>query len=147
MARRKRRTPREPYRSNYEDDIAHWLEDNGIDFTYETYSYEYTAPVRKNRSRCEDCGSKNLVHEGWYTPDFFVGDNLVVEAKGRFTATDRKKIKAVRDTVPELKDKLVMMLMCDNKLSKLAKMRYSDWCDNEGIDWVVGTELKKEWLT
>jgi hypothetical protein len=145
MARRKR-TPRKPYRSNYEDDIAHWLEENDIEFTYETYSYEYEGSVRKNRSRCGECGSKDLVFNGWYTPDFFVGDSIIVEAKGRFTAADRSKIKAVRATVPELKDKVVMMFMLDNRLNKRAKMRYSEWCEREGIDYVVGTELKKEWL-
>jgi hypothetical protein len=86
------------------------------------------------------------VFNGWYTPDFFVGDSVIVEAKGRFTAADRSKIKAVRATVPELKDKLVMMFMLDNRLNKRAKMRYSEWCEREGIDYVVGTELKKEWL-
>lgn len=144
--RNRKKKPRKPYRSNYEDNIAHWLEDNGIDFTYETYSYEYQGPVRKNRSRCAECGAKELVYDGWYTPDFFVGDHLVIEAKGRFTAADRRKIKAVIATVPELRDKLVMMFMCDNKLSRVAKMRYSDWCEQEGIDYVVGTEPKKEWL-
>ena len=144
--RRRKRTPREPYRSNYEDDIATSLEDTGVPFTYETYSFEYTEPVRKNRASCATCGSKDLVRTGWYTPDFFVGDDLIIEAKGRFTAADRRKIKAVRATVPELKDKLVMMLMTDNKLNRRAKMRYSDWCTNEGIDYIVGTEPKKEWL-
>lgn len=143
--RNRKKKPREPYRSNYEDNIAKWMEENNIAFTYETYSFEYTAPVRKNRSYCAECGAKELLHDGWYTPDFFVGDSIIVEAKGRFTAADRRKIKAAIATVPELGDKLVMMFMCDNKLSKLAKQRYSDWCIQEGIDYVVGTELKEEW--
>ena len=145
MARR-RPKPRDPYRSMYEDNIASWMEANGIKFTYETYSYQYEAPVRKNRSKCGECGSKNLVFDGWYTPDFFVGSRLIVEAKGRFTAADRRKIKAARDSVPELKEKLVMMFMTDNKLNRSAKQRYSDWCKQEGIDYTIGTELKEDWI-
>lgn len=145
MPRRKRK-PREPFRSLYEEKIGDWLEENGIDYGYELYSFEYEGPVRRNRSRCSECGSKELVYDGWYTPDFFVGTDCIIEAKGRFTAADRRKIKAVKDTVPELKDKLVMMFMTDNKLNRSAKMRYSDWCEQEGIDYVVGTEPKKEWL-
>ena len=145
MPRRKQK-PRKPYRSNYEDKIAKWMEDNDINFSYEAYSYQYEGPVRRNRSRCSECGSTALVYDGWYTPDFFVGDSIIIEAKGRFTAADRRKIKAVRADIPELADKLVMMFMTDNKLNRNAKKRYSDWCEDEGIDYVVGTELKKEWL-
>jgi hypothetical protein len=144
--RNRKKKPRDPYRSNYEDNIAKWMEDNEVDFTYETYSYQYEGPVRKNKSRCGKCGSTELVYDGWYTPDFFVGDSTIIEAKGRFTAADRRKIKAVRDSVPELKDKLRMMFMLDNKLNRNAKQRYSDWCEQEGIDYVVGTVPKKEWL-
>lgn len=145
MPRRKRK-PREPFRSLYEEKIGDWFEENEVEYEYEAYSYEYEGPVRRNRSRCSECGSKELVYDGWYTPDFFVGSGIIIEAKGRFTAHDRRKIKAVIATVPDLKDKLVMMFMTDNKLNKSATKRYSDWCEAEGIDYVVGTVPKKEWL-
>jgi hypothetical protein len=145
MSRRGRK-PTAPFRSLYEEKIATWLEENDVGYKYEAYSYEYTGPVRRNRSRCKDCGSKELIYEGWYTPDFFVESGIIIEAKGRFTAADRRKIKAVRADVPELKDKLVMMFMTDNKLNKSATKRYSDWAEAEGIDYVVGTIPKKEWL-
>ena len=145
MPRRKRK-PKEPYRSLYEEDIANELKRLGAPFKYEAYSYEYEEPLRRNRSQCGECGSKNLVRYGWYTPDFFVGDNRIIEAKGKFTAADRSKIKAVIATVPELSERLVLMFMRDNKLNRRAQQRYSDWAEANGIDYVVGTTPKEEWL-
>jgi hypothetical protein len=145
MSRRKRK-PKEPYRSLYEEDIANEITRLGGQFKYEAYSYEYTQPIRANRSRCADCESKNLVREGWYTPDFFMASGTVIEAKGKFTASDRAKIKAVVSTVPELGENLVLMFMRDNKLNRNAKQRYSDWAEANGIDYVVGTTPKEEWL-
>ena len=145
MPRRKRK-PKHPFRSIYEEDIASELDEMGLEWKYEAYSYEYQGPVRKNRARCGACGSKTLVYDGWYTPDFFVGDSVIIEAKGRFTAADRRKVKAAVDSVPELREKLVMMFMTDNKLNKSAKKRYSDWCDEQGIDYCVGTKPKEEWF-
>lgn len=141
MARRKR-SPTYPFRSCYEEDISKNIKGK---WKYEAYSYEYTEPVRKNRARCSECGSTSLVRQGWYTPDFFLESGVIVEAKGRFTAADRRKMKAVKDTVPELSDKIVMMFMTDNKLNKRAKMRYSDWCEENGFDYVIGTVPKEEW--
>ena len=143
MPRRKRK-PTYPFRSCYEEDVSKNIT---CDWKYESYSYEYNEPLRKNRAKCAKCGSSQLERTGWYTPDFQLGTGIIIETKGRFTAADRRKMKAVKETVPELKDKLVMMFMTDNKLNKRAKMRYSDWCEENGFDYVVGTVPKKEWMT
>lgn len=145
MARRKKRIPTPPFRSNYEEDVSKVLTEQGVKWSYETYSYEYVEPLRRNRASCIECGSTNLERTGWYTPDFFIEGGRIIECKGRFTAADRRKILANCATVPELKEKLVMMFMRDNKLSKLAKQTYSMWCEANDIDYIVGTEPKEEW--
>lgn len=142
---KKQSTTRKNYhfRSKFERKLAKELDDAGVKYTYEEYSYEYDEPLRKNRASCADCGGTNLLRTGWYTPDFRLGNGYVFEAKGRFTAADRRKHLAVREAHPELDIKFVFM--SDNKLTKRSKTHYSDWCMENGFDFSIGT-FKQEWL-
>jgi hypothetical protein len=130
-------------RSKFEDRIAKELKDAGIKFTYETYSYEYDEMLRKNMARCGECGSTELIRTGWYTPDFFLDNGVIIETKGRFTAADRRKHIAVREAHPELR--IVMLFMRDNKIHKNSNTYYSDWCMSHDIEYAIGHPLQ-EWL-
>jgi hypothetical protein len=130
-------------RSKFERRIAKELDDAGVDYTYETYSYEYDEPLRKNKARCMDCGSSDLMRSGWYTPDFFIHNGYIIETKGRFTAADRRKMKCVTEQWPD--EKFVMLFMRDNKIAKNSKTFYSDWCMDNDIDFSIGT-FKQEWI-
>jgi len=134
-------------RSGFEEKVGKQLDDAGMEYTYETYSYEYEAPLRKNRSRCLECGSTSLVREAWYTPDFFLKNGKIIEAKGRFTAANRRLILAVRECHPELEENLLMFFMRDNKIHKSSDTTYSMWCEANGVPYAVGPDLPKEWLT
>ena len=123
-------------RSKFEDRIAKELDDAGVNYTYETYSYEYQEPLRKNLAECGDCGSSNLLRTGWYTPDFFLSTGIIIETKGRFTAADRRKHLAVREAHP--KERIVMLFMSDNKIHKNNTTRYSDWCMEHNIEYAIG---------
>jgi len=133
------------YRSKFEVKLAKDLKAKGVGFTYEEYSYEYSEPLRKNRAKCDDCGSTKLSRTAWYTPDFFLRSGYIIEAKGRFTAADRRKILAVREAHSDLNDKLVMCFMRNNRIHKRSKTTYADWCEANGIDYSIGT-IKEEWL-
>jgi len=141
MPRRARASGR---RSKFEDTIAQELDNAGIKYTYETYSYEYDESLRKNLARCADCGSTNLLRTGWYTPDFFLSNGVVIETKGRFTAADRRKMVAVRESHPDLDIK--MLFMRDNKIHKNSQTKYSDWCVQHQFDYHVGKEVPERWL-
>lgn len=130
-------------RSKFEDRVAKDLRAVGMPFTYETWSYEYDEPLRKNLARCADCGSKRLLRTGWYTPDFFLENGCIIESKGRFTAADRRKMLAVQKGHPDLDIK--MLFMRDNKIHKNSKTHYSDWCMENGYDYSIGI-LLPEWL-
>jgi len=131
------------YRSKFEVKIARQLAGAGVHFTYETFSYEYDESLRKNMARCADCGSTSLLRTGWYTPDFFLETGFIVETKGRFTAADRRKMIAIKQDHPDLN--IVMCFMRNNRLSKQSKTKYSDWCNDHGYEFSIGT-LKEEWL-
>lgn len=131
------------YASKFEGRIGAYLEERGVPFKYESYSYEYDEPLRKNRASCMECGSTNLVRTGWYTPDFFLGSGFIIETKGRFTAADRRKMVAVKEQHPDAK--IVLLFMRDNKIHRRSQTKYSDWCEKHGYDYAIGTP-KEEWL-
>lgn len=130
-------------RSKFEVRISKELEDAGIKYEYEAYSYEYDEALRKNLARCLECGSKNLVRTGWYTPDFFLSNGVIIETKGRFTAADRRKMLAIQEAHPDLDIK--MLFMRDNKIHKNSATHYSDWCMQHNYDFAIG-HCKQEWL-
>jgi len=130
-------------RSKFEARIAQELKDAGVKFKYELYSYEYDEPLRKNRARCAACDSTSLLRTGWYTPDFFLENGVIIETKGRFTAADRRKMDAVKVHHPDLDIK--MLFMRNNKIHKRSETYYSDWCVAHGYDWAI-KHPKEEWL-
>ena len=131
-------------RSKFEEKIAKELDNADVKYTYETWSYEYDEPLRKNKARCANCGGTDLLRTGWYTPDFFLENSVIIETKGRFTAADRRKMLAVKKEHPDLDIK--MLFMRDNKIHKNSNTFYSDWCMENEYDYAIG-QPKQEWLT
>ena len=62
------------YRSGFEDDVAKELRSKGIKFTYE-----------KEKIKWVDLKVRT------YTPDFVLSNGIIIETKGRFVSTDRRK--------------------------------------------------------
>jgi hypothetical protein len=136
--------PIHPFRSKFEERFAALLVAMGVEFEYEKHQLEYSAPVGKYRAYCADCGSKNLMRKGWYTPDFYIpATGVIIETKGRFTAADRRKMLAVQEDHPD--ERIVMVFQSDNKLNKRSQRRYSDWCNDNQFEWSITTP-KEEWL-
>lgn len=122
-------TPPDPYRSWLEADIAHSLEVAKEEYGYETMKIQYVVPAQ--------------VHT--YTPDFILrGGKLVIEAKGRWKADDRKKIGLIMEQNPDLDLRLLFAM--DNKISRNSKTRYSSWCKKRGIKYAIGNAIPEEWL-
>jgi hypothetical protein len=123
-----------PYRSWFEVDIALDALKRDIEFDYEKEHIIWKEPEKLRK----------------YKPDFFVkrkkdGSLLVIEAKGRWTADDRKKICYVTEQNPKLD--LRMLFERDNTLSKSPNSKhYSEWCDRKGIKWAVGRSIPQEWM-
>lgn len=70
-----------------------------------------------------------------YLPDFLNEQTKeIVEAKGRFTAADRKKMLAVKAAHPDY----TITIVFQNPtlpINKGSKTTYSDWCDKYGFAW------------
>ncbi len=71
----------------------------------------------------------------YYLPDFINEQTKeIVEAKGRLTAADRKKMLAVKAAHPDY----TITIVFQNPtlpINKGSKTRYSDWCDKYGFAW------------
>lgn len=121
--------------------IATNLRKRGIKFSYEPFKLAYF--LRKRGAICLDCGSKNCRERHSYTPDFVLGNGVVVEAKGRFTSVMRTKM---REVVAENPDKDIRMLFQRNQfMTKKKKHTYGEWCDKQGITWAEGKRVPEEW--
>lgn len=132
---------RDDFRSGFEYTLATQLFDAGIDFKYEIASYNYFLKIPN--AFCEDCGSKEVYTEKSYTPDFFLPNGIIIEAKGKFTSDNRKKHKALKELHPEIDVRIVFMR--DNWLTKTHTIKCSTWCEQEGIDYSIG-RIPPEWL-
>ena len=112
-------------RSGFEAKVKKSLENRGVEFKYESEKLPYIVPE-----------SKHL-----YTPDFIVqteiGTTIYVEAKGNFTAADRKKMRLVIEQNPGLD--IRMLFMRQNKIQRNSKTTYGSWCDKHGIKWAVSS--------
>lgn len=78
-----------------------------------------------------------------YTPDFVLENGIIIEAKGRFTGSDRVKHLTLKKQRPDLDIRFVFQF--DNKLSKNSKVRYSDWCDKNNFKWAL-REVPESWV-
>lgn len=114
------------FRSDFERQVAEWLDGWETYWEYEPYSIEYVVKPKK------------------YTPDFVLPNGVIIEAKGRFTGADRVKHLLLKKQHPELDIRLVFQY--DNKLSKNSKVRYSDWCEANGFQYAI-REVPKSWVS
>jgi len=131
--RKMRIRPPEPYRSWFEVDIAIDALKRGVKFDYEKEHLVWLEPEKLRK----------------YKPDYFIERDdrtlLIVEAKGRWTADDRKKMCCVTEQNPDLDIRILFER--DNTLSKNPKsMRYTEWCAKKGITCAVGRKIPEEWL-
>ena len=128
-------------RSKFETRIAKNLEERGVNFTYETTSYNYQ--IRPYNAKCQECGSSNIYETRKYTPDFFLPNGIIVETKGRFTTADRKKHLLIQKQHPLLDIRFVFQNP-RVKIYKGSKTTYADWCDKHGFVW-ASKRIPEEW--
>jgi hypothetical protein len=116
------------FRSKLEQDVAKRLEFAGVPFKYENRKLVY---------KVEE------VHK--YTPDFDLGNGILLEVKGYFRQTDRKKLLLVRAQNPEIDLRLVFQ-QANNKIHKTSKTTYADWCKKHGFIYSDGGTIPHQWL-
>ncbi len=123
----RRRAIQAGYRSGLEEDTAEFLRKKNVKFTYE-----------KEKIRWLDMKYRT------YTPDFVLANGIIIETKGRFVSTDRRKHKEIKDQYPDLDIRFVFS-NSNQKLYKGAKSSYGDWCKKNGFKY-ADKVIPDEWL-
>lgn len=130
-----RKHARAKYRSGLEKTAAKGLHRRGVEFTYEEVKIRYVIPER----------------QAVYTPDFDLG-LYIVETKGIWDASDRKKHLLIRQQHPELDIRFVFT-NSKAKISKNSTTTYSDICEGrgrgefKGITWkYADKKIPNEWI-
>ena len=124
---RRQHAIRNGYRSGLEDDISVDLKERGVSFKYETLKIKWT-----------------LLENKTYTPDFILPNGIIVESKGRFVATDRKKHLKVKEQHPSLDIRFVFS-NSRGKINKGSRTTYGEWCDRHGFIY-ADKRIPDEWL-
>ena len=115
------------YRSGLEDETAKYLAEKGIEFTYE-----------KEKIKWLDSKIRT------YTPDFKLSNGIIIETKGRFVASDRRKHKEIKKQFPDYDIRFVFS-NSRAKLYKGATSTYGDWCKKNGFMY-ADKVIPEEWL-
>ena len=114
------------FRSGFESKVAKDLTNNGVYWEYEQRKFDLVIP----RS---------------YTPDFVLGNGVVLEVKGYFDAEDRRLIKLFREQHPDVDLRMVLQKPYQ-KLQKGGRMDYAGWCEKYNVPWCEGPSLPQDWV-
>lgn len=116
------------YKSQFESKVADYLKQHDRKAEYEPRRFKYTRPAH-------------------YTPDWQIGPNRFIEAKGYFSPSDRSKMLAVREEYPKLE---FYLLFANSriKLSRKSKTTYGEWAEEHGFQWAdFKSGIPDEWFT
>jgi hypothetical protein len=121
------------YKSGLEHTVAEQIKSAEYPLKYETETLNYIVPERKAK----------------YTPDFvFIkrdGTLMFIETKGRWTSSDRLKMKHVLASNPGIDIRMVFQSPTQ-KISKGSKTTYESYAVKLGIHHVAKKEIPSEWL-
>ncbi len=115
------------FRSGLEVAVARQLKEAGVPYAYE----ELTIPWKLSELRK-------------YTPDFLLPNGIIIETKGRFLTSDRKKVRLVKEQYPDLDIRLVFSNQ-NQTISKQSRTTYAVMAKRMGIPWAARL-IPKEWL-
>ena len=115
------------FRSGLEEKIAAQLEANNIDPKFETLKLPYR--VEKSCT---------------YTPDFPVGEKIIIETKGRFQTADRMKMLMIQKQYPQYEFRFIFS-NARAKISKASNTTYARWCEKNGFKY-ADKAVPQEWI-
>jgi len=122
MSGRRRLKKNSKYKSKFEETFAAKYPQ----LQYETNKLKYT-----------------VVHT--YTPDWKINDTAFIETKGLWKAADRAKYLYIREQHPDVTIYMVFQNP-NNKLNRVSKTSYADYCEKHNIPWATIDTIPEEWF-
>ena len=117
------------YRSGLEEKVGKQLEELGVEFGYESEKIRYQKPAE----------------DSYYTPDFFLPNGIIIETKGQFPTSDRKKHKIIKKQYGDKYDIRFVFSNPNQKIGKKSKTTYGLWCERFGFKYAKG-KIPEEWI-
>jgi ABC-type Na+ transport system ATPase subunit NatA len=117
------------YRSGLEVSIAKQLKKFRIKFDYEKLVILYTKPAQSST----------------YTPDFRLANGIIIETKGRFVVSDRKKHLLIKKQYGNKYDIRFVFSNAKAKIYKGSKTTYADWCIKHNFKYFNKT-IPMKWI-
>jgi hypothetical protein len=108
------------YAGGLELELIKDLVASGVEFEYEPGLIPFVIPAQ-NKS---------------YKPDFLFSNGIIVEGKGEFTSSERKKFKALKATYPDIDIRFVFSRPTA-KIGKKSQTTYAMWCEREGFPYAA----------
>ena len=115
------------YRSGLEHSVSIYLDNLKCKYFYEHIKIEW-----------EDLTYRT------YTPDFVLNNGIIIETKGRFIVSDRRKHLCIKKQHPNL-DIRFIFTNSKSKIRKGAKTSYAEWCIKHGFRY-YDRIIPEEWL-
>jgi hypothetical protein len=116
------------YRSGLEQVICEQLDEQGVEYEYESFKIDYEMPATKHK----------------YTPDIKLANGIIVEIKGRLVPADRKKHVLIKKQHPEYDIRFVFQY-ARAPILKGSKTTYAMWAEKNGFLWADKT-IPQEWI-
>ena len=120
------KTKTSKFRSQLEKRVADLLTELGVTYEYETTKIAY-----------------EIQHN--YNPDFILPNGVILECKGYWESSDRRKIKSVKEQNPDIDLRMVFQAPF-NTISKKSKTTYAKWCEQRDIPWTSFQDIPLDWL-
>ena len=117
------------YRSGLELSIAKQLKKFRINFCYEKLVILYIKPQETHK----------------YIPDFRLANGIIIETKGRFVLSDRKKHLLIRKQYGDKYDIRFVFSNAKAKIYKGSKTTYADWCIKHNFKFFNKT-IPMKWI-
>lgn len=115
------------FKSKFESAVWKELRKHYTSCKYEPDKHEYIQPV---------------IHRK-YIPDFKMGKNFYIEAKGKLDLATRQKMVWFKDSNPHIT--IVFLFMnAGNKITKRSKTTYAQWAEKNGFLWL---DYRKDWIS
>jgi hypothetical protein len=111
-----------------EERLSDQMDKVGCGYDYESIQLTYTVPAVEHK----------------YTPDFILDNGIVIEAKGKFSAKDRRKMILVKNEHPEL-DIRIVFWNAKQPIYKGSKTTNAQWASKHGFPWAHRT-IPNRWL-
>ena len=125
--RERRNAIKHGYRSGLEFKISMALDTIKYKYEYESIKIEW-----------EDLAYRT------YTPDFILSNGIIIETKGRFLSSDRRKHLAIQKQHPKLDIRFVFT-NSRVKLYKGSKTSYGEWCNKNNLRY-YDRIIPEDWL-